>query len=91
MENALTSILTNIGTFFTQAITWMGDVLEVVVSEPALLIMVIAMPICGFKICESTLNRVKTVKLSLRQYRAKLHSNVLKVQRLLHTVLLLGL
>ena len=79
MENALTSILTNIGTFFTQAITWMGDVLEVVVSEPALLIMVIAMPICGFKICESTLNRVKTVKLSLRQYRAKLHSNVLKV------------
>lgn len=50
MENALTSILSNIGTFFTQAITWMGDVLEVVVSEPALLIMVIAMPICGFAV-----------------------------------------
>lgn len=50
MENALASILSNIGTFFTQAITWMGDVLEVVVSEPALLIMVIAMPICGFAV-----------------------------------------
>ena len=44
------TILASIGTFFTQAITWLGDVLDVVVSNPVLLIMVVAMPICGFAV-----------------------------------------
>lgn len=44
------TLLSSIGTFFTQSITWLGDVLETVVSEPALLIMVIAMPIVGFAV-----------------------------------------
>lgn len=44
------TLLTNIGAFFTQSITWLGNVLDTVVESPALLIMVIAMPICGFAV-----------------------------------------
>lgn len=46
-EGAMSTFLTEIGTFFTQAVTWMGDVLTEVTSTPALLVMVLAMPICG--------------------------------------------
>lgn len=49
-EGAMAGFLTEIGTFFTQAITWMGDVLDVVVENPALLVMVLAMPVCGFAV-----------------------------------------
>lgn len=44
------SFLSSIGTFFTQAIGWLGTVLNTVVSNPPLLIMVLAMPICGFAV-----------------------------------------
>ena len=47
---AMADFLTNIGTFFTQSITWMGDVLDVVIADPALTVMVLAMPICGFAV-----------------------------------------
>ena len=50
------AFLTTIGTFFTQAITWMGDVLDVVIAEPALTVLVLAMPICGFAV--GLLNRL---------------------------------
>ena len=49
-EGAMSTFLTDIGTFFTQAITWLGDVLDVIVSNPVLLIMVVAMPIVGFAV-----------------------------------------
>jgi len=49
-EGAMESMLASIGTYFTQAMTWMGDVLETVVSNPALLILVIAMPVISFAI-----------------------------------------
>lgn len=49
-EGAMSAFLTEIGTFFTQAITWLGDVLDVIVSNPALLVMVIAMPVVGFAV-----------------------------------------
>lgn len=49
-EGAMTAFLTEIGTFFTQSITWLGDVLDVVVQNPALLVLVIAMPVCGFAV-----------------------------------------
>lgn len=52
----MAEFLTNIGTFFTQAITWMGDVLDVVIAEPALTVLVLAMPICGFAV--GLLNRL---------------------------------
>lgn len=64
-EGAMAAFLGDIGTFFTQAITWLGDVLETVTGNPALLVMVLAMPICGLKICEATLNRVNSGKTSL--------------------------
>lgn len=52
MEPALTmsEFLTNIGTFFTQSVTWLGDVLDVVVENPALTVLVLAMPIVGFAV-----------------------------------------
>lgn len=50
VEVTLSTILTDIGTFFTQAITWLGQVLDVVVSNPVLLIMVVAMPVAGVAI-----------------------------------------
>ena len=46
----MTAFLASIGEFFSQSVTWMGDVLDVVVSNPALLIMVIAMPVVGFAV-----------------------------------------
>lgn len=46
----MTAFLTDIGTFFTQCITWLGDVLDTVTGNPALLVMVLAMPICGFAV-----------------------------------------
>ena len=49
-DNAMTEFLTNIGTFFTQAVAWMGDVLDVIIADPALTIMVLAMPIVGFAV-----------------------------------------
>lgn len=49
-EGEMSAFLTEIGTFFTQAVAWMGDVLDVIVSNPALLVLVIAMPVAGFAV-----------------------------------------
>lgn len=46
----MSALLTDIGTFFTQAITWLGDVLDTITGSPALLILVIAMPVIGFSV-----------------------------------------
>lgn len=48
-ESAMSTFLSEIGTFFTQAVTWLGDVLDVITQNPALTVMVLAMPIVGFK------------------------------------------
>lgn len=45
----MSTILTDIGTFFTQALTWVGNVCETIVSEPLLLIFV-AMGVAGVAI-----------------------------------------
>lgn len=50
VPSAMETLLTNIGTFFTTAIEWLGDVLTAVVSSPALLVLVIAMPVIGFAV-----------------------------------------
>lgn len=55
-EGAMSTFLTEVGTFFTQAITWLGDVMDVIVADPALLVLVLAMPICGFAV--GLLNRL---------------------------------
>lgn len=49
-EGAMAAFLTNIGTFFTQSTTWLGDVLTIVTENPALTVMVLAMPIVGFAV-----------------------------------------
>lgn len=49
-EGEMSAFLTDIGTFFTTAIDWLGNVLAEVTSNPALLVMVLAMPICGFAV-----------------------------------------
>lgn len=55
-EGAMSGFLSNIGTFFTQSMTWLGDVLDVVTNNPALTVLVLAMPICGFAV--GLLNRL---------------------------------
>lgn len=49
-EGAMTAFLGTIGDFFTQSISWLGDVLNVVTENPALTVMVLAMPIVGFAV-----------------------------------------
>lgn len=49
-DGAMENLLTEIGTFFTKSVDWLGDVLDTVTTNPALLVMVIAMPICGFAV-----------------------------------------
>lgn len=49
-EGAMSTFLGNIGTFFTQSITWLGDVLNTVSASPELTVMVLAMPIVGFAV-----------------------------------------
>ena len=46
----MTQLLTDIGAFFTQSVDWLGDVLTTITGSPALLIMCIAMPVCGFAV-----------------------------------------
>lgn len=41
MEDALTSILTSIGTFFSAFLVWVGDVVTFITDNPLLLIFVI--------------------------------------------------
>lgn len=48
--SAMSAFLTTIGEFFTQAITWLGDVLTTIMENPALTVMVLAMPIVGFAV-----------------------------------------
>lgn len=54
--SAMTTLLTGIGSFFTQSVEWLGDVLTVITGNPALLILVIAMPVVGFSV--GLLNRL---------------------------------
>ena len=46
----ISTFLADVGTFFTKAIAWLGEALAVVVGNPALLVLVLAMPICGFAV-----------------------------------------
>ena len=49
METAtMTAILTSVGEVFTQAISWIGDVLGTIASEPIALLMVVGLGVVGF-------------------------------------------
>lgn len=55
-EITMSAILTDIGTFFTQSVAWLGDILDVVTGNPVLLILCVAMPVIGFSV--GLLNRL---------------------------------
>lgn len=42
------SILTSVGQVFTQSITWIGNVLDTIASEPIALLMVVGLGVVGF-------------------------------------------
>lgn len=46
----VTSLLTDIGTVFTKAIGWVGDVASTIADEPILLLACIGIPLCGLGI-----------------------------------------
>lgn len=46
----MASFLTDIGTFFTQAISWLSTCLSTITGSPALTVLCLAMPICGFAV-----------------------------------------
>ena len=48
--STMDAFLGTIGTFFTQSVSWMGDILDIVVENPALTIMCLGMPIVGFAV-----------------------------------------
>ena len=47
-EGAMSTFLGSIGTFFTQAIAWMGEALTTITENPALTVVVFGMLISGF-------------------------------------------
>lgn len=49
-EGAMSTFLGNVGTFFTQSIDWLGEVLSTVSASPELTVLVLAMPIVGFAV-----------------------------------------
>lgn len=53
---AMSTLLTGIGEFFTNSVSWLGTILDTITGNPALLILCIAMPIIGFSV--GLLNRL---------------------------------
>lgn len=49
-EGTLSTFLTNVGSFFTSAMGWLGTALDEVTKNPALFVMVIAIPVAGVAI-----------------------------------------
>lgn len=49
-EGSMQAFLSDIGVFFTQSITWLGNVLNTVTESPPLTVLVLAMPIVGFAV-----------------------------------------
>lgn len=54
--SAMTTLLSGIGEFFAQSVSWLGTILNTITGNPALLILCIAMPIIGFSV--GLLNRL---------------------------------
>lgn len=52
----MSTFLSTINVFFEQGVTWMGNLVNYIISQPALVVLCFAMPICGFAI--GLLNRL---------------------------------
>lgn len=46
----IADLLSNVGQFFKSALGWLASALDTVTANPPLLILVLAMPICGFAV-----------------------------------------
>lgn len=46
----MSSFLSGIGSFFTVVIGWFGQILDLVTGNPALTVLILAMPICGYAV-----------------------------------------
>lgn len=44
----MTAILASVGEIFTKAISWIGDVLTTIASDPVALLMVVGLGVVGF-------------------------------------------
>lgn len=55
-ETTVTSILQNVGSVVTESISWMGDFLTEITSNPILFIFVVAVPLVGLGV--GLLNRL---------------------------------
>lgn len=49
-DGAMSAFLNNIGTFFTQTFTWMTDIVDIVTGNPALTVLILAIPVVSFAI-----------------------------------------
>ena len=49
-ETTMATIISDIGTFLTAAVGWMGDVAAFVVSEPIILLLAVVVPLSGWAI-----------------------------------------
>lgn len=45
--STMEAILSSIGQVFTSAVGWMGELIDVIVAEPALMLTVICVPLVG--------------------------------------------
>lgn len=50
VADEMSAFLAFINTFFEQCVTWMGNLVNYIISQPALVVLCFAMPICGFAI-----------------------------------------
>ena len=50
VTNPMSTLLGGIGEFFTKSVEWLGTCLTTITGNPALLILVIAMPVIGFAV-----------------------------------------
>lgn len=48
--SAMSTFLGNIGEFFTQSVSWLGEVMTEVTSSAPLTVLVLAFPIVGFAV-----------------------------------------
>lgn len=56
MAETMTTVLTNVGSVVTEAITWMTEFLEPITSNPVLFVFVVAVPLVGLGV--GLLNRL---------------------------------
>ena len=47
MAETFSTMLTNVGSVVTQAITWMGEFVEPISTQPVLFLFVVAVPLVG--------------------------------------------